>query len=130
MAMPNDETSNPAAATSEATATVRRNLAHLASGYERFVNGLTKATIQQVELNCNFMEGYVEDLNLLAQARTPEAFVQAELNVIRRNSERAVEAAQKISDGLHHTWIEMSGLATSFATVETPLRQSPSQSAS
>ena len=89
--MPSNETyENPAAETSEAAMNVHQNLVHLTNGYERFVKGLMNVTIQQIELSCNLLEGNVEDFNLLAQARTPEAFVQAELGVIRRRSERAL----------------------------------------
>ena len=125
--MPSNETyENPAAETSEAAMSVHQNLVHLTNGYERFVKGLMNVTIQQIELSCNLLEGNVEDFNLLAQARTPEAFVQAELDVIRRRSERAFGAAQKIGDELHQTWAEMSELATSFATIATPVRPPPS----
>lgn len=128
--MPSNEAyENTAAGTSEATAAVQQNLVHLTTGYERFVKGLMNVTIQQIELSCNLMEGNVEDFNLLAQARTPEAFVQAELDVMRRRSERALGAAQKIGDELRQTWTEMSEFATSFATVGTPVPQPPSHTA-
>ena len=127
--MPSNETSeNPAAGISEAATTVQQNLVHLTSGYERFVKGLMNVTIQQIELSCNLLEGNVEDFNLLAQARSPEAFVQAELEVIRRCSDRALGAAQKIGDELHQTWREMSEFATSFAGVAAPVRPASSQS--
>ena len=74
--MPSNETSeNPAAGTSEAATTVQQNLVHLTNGYERFVKGLMNVTIQQIELSRDWMDGNVEDFNLLAQARSPEAFV-------------------------------------------------------
>jgi Phasin protein len=126
-AMPRNETSeNPAAETSEAVTTVQQKAVHLTNGYERFVKGLMNVTIQQIELSCHLMEGNIEDFNLLAQAPTPEAFVQAELDVIRRRSERAVGAAQQIGEELHQTWTEMSELATSFATVASPVRPTTS----
>jgi hypothetical protein len=116
---------NLAAGTSEAGKAVQQKLVHFTNSYE-LVRSLMNVTIQQIELSRDWMDGNVEDFNLLAQARSPEAFVQAELEVIRRRSDCALGAAQKIGDELHQTWTEMSELATSFATVATPVRHPPS----
>jgi hypothetical protein len=118
---------NLAAGTSEAGKAVQQKLVHFTNSYE-LVRSLMNVTIQQIELSRDWMDGNVEDFNLLAQARSPEAFVQAELEVIRRCSDRALGAAQKIGDELHQTWREMSELATSFAGVAAPVRPASSQS--
>lgn len=102
---------NIASGFSEAALLGQQNLVRFSRGYECLMKGLINVAIQQIELSRGLLENGVEDFNLLTQARTPDAFVQAELEVFRRRSERALGAAQKISAELNKTFAEMSEAA-------------------
>jgi hypothetical protein len=96
----------PFAGGPEAAAVVQQNLDNLKAASERFMKGVVKATVQQIELSRGLFEGGMEDFSLLAKAHTPETFVQAELDVFRRRSERVIAAMQTLSDELRKTWGE------------------------
>jgi Phasin protein len=105
---------NFAGQTLEAATRVQQNFAQLAHAYQHFMKGLMNVAAQQIELGKGMMDSGVEDFDLLAQARTPEALVQAELEVFRRRSERAVLTTQKITDELRQTWVEAFELVQSI----------------
>jgi hypothetical protein len=104
----------------EAAAMAQQNLEQLTRASERFMKGVVNAAVQQIELSRGLIQGGMEDLSLLAQARTPETFVQAELDVFRRRSERMIEAMQKVSDELRQTWGEAFELAKPAAQAARP----------
>ncbi len=100
--------------TLEAATRVQQNFAQFAHAYQRFVKSLMNVAVQQIELSRGIVEGSVEDFDLLAQAHTPEALVQAELEIFRRRSERAIGTAQKTTDELRQTWVEAFEFAQSI----------------
>jgi hypothetical protein len=80
------------------------------------MKGLMNVAMQQIELGQGLLEGSVEDLSLLTTARTPDAFVQAEFEVLRRSSQRALGVAQKLSSELNRTWSEVALAGNETAT--------------
>ncbi len=95
--------------------TVHQTMVQFADSYERLVKGLTQMATHQVALTRDLLEGGAADLQLLAQARTPEAFLQAELEAFRRRSARAIEAALTMGDELRQTWTGLSEYAKTVA---------------
>jgi hypothetical protein len=113
--------------TLEATTRVRRNFAQLTHASQHFMKGLMNVAVQQIELGKGMMDSGVEDFDLLAQARTPEAVVQAELEVFRRRSERAIVTAQKITDELRQSWVEAFELVQSIGRASGAPAWAPEQ---
>jgi hypothetical protein len=91
----------------------QKSLAQLTRSYECWMKGVMNVAMQQIELGRGLLEGSVEDLNLLTQVRTPDAFCQAEFEMLRRRYERAIGVAQKITEELNRTWAEVSEFAQS-----------------
>ena len=83
--------------------------------------------VQQIELGKGMMDSGVEDFDLLAQAHTPEALVQAELEIFRRRSERAIVTTQKITDELRQSWVEAFELVQSIGKVSGGPAWAPAQ---
>ncbi len=102
----NQPTETPATFNLEAAKIAQQNFERLAGVSAQYVKGLAGIAAAQFELSRELMDGGVGDFNLLAQARTPEAFVEAELEVFRRRSERAAGAVKKISDQISGAWAE------------------------
>lgn len=92
--------------TSESVAIAQQNYQHLMAASERFMTGVVSATVKQLELSRGLIQGGLEDFDRLSQARTPETFVQAELEVLRRRSERVMNAIQTVSEELARAWGE------------------------
>jgi len=110
------KTPNPMEQLSEAA---RASQKHFEQGYEAMVRGLTKVTMKQLELSRTLMEGAMEDLNMLSQARTPDALVTTEMEVLRRRAERTIGAFRAVADEMGQAWGE--ALETAPAdTDETP----------
>jgi len=82
----------------------QETLNRITRGYETWMMGMMHLAMRQIELGQGILEGSMEDLSLLTAARTPDAFVQAELEVLRRGSGRTLGLAQKISSELNRTW--------------------------
>ena len=99
-------TETPGAPATDPASLAQQNFERLAFASTRFMKGLANIAATQFELSRELMDGGVSDFNLLAQARTPEALVEAELEVFRRRSERAVGAVKKISDQMSGAWTE------------------------
>ena len=71
------------------------------------MKGLMSVAVQQIEMTSKgLMAGGMADLELLTDARSPGAFVQAELEIFRRRSERAASAARQIAVELNRTFAE------------------------
>jgi hypothetical protein len=98
---------------SETAALNRENFTRITRGYERVMKGLMNVAVQQIEMTQGLMAGGMADLDLLTEARTPVAFVQAELEIFRRRSERAASAARQITDELNRTFAETYAWAAS-----------------
>lgn len=64
--------------------------------------------MQQIDIGRELLEGSVGDLTLLTQARTPDALLHAEMEVLRRASGRMIGAAQTFNIELSRTWSEAS----------------------
>jgi hypothetical protein len=98
---------------SETAALNRENFARMTRGYERVMKGLMNVAVQQIEMTQGLMAGGMADLELLTDARSPGAFVQAELEIFRRRSERAASAARQIAVELNRTFAETYAFARS-----------------
>ncbi len=105
---------SPGTAAMDAARVAQQNFFQMSGGYERLTRGLAQIAMEQIALSRRLLEGSLEDFNLLAQARSPEAFMRAEMEVFRRRSERAMGAAQQIGEELREAWTELSGFAQSF----------------
>lgn len=78
------------------------HLQRFSRNYERFVRDMIDITTQQVELTRDMIEAGTEDMALLSQAHTPDALLRAEMEVFRKRSERAFNAAMKISGSMQN----------------------------
>jgi hypothetical protein len=96
---------------SETAALNRENFARMTRGYERVMKGLMNVAVQQIEMTQGLIAGGMADLDLLTETRSPVAFVQAEVEIFRRRSERAASAARQIADELNRTFAETYALA-------------------
>jgi Phasin protein len=103
---------------SETAALNRENFTRMTRGYERVMKGLMNVAVQQIEMTQGLMAGGMADLDLLTEARSPVAFVQAELEIFRRRSERAASAARQIADELNRTFAETYAFAASDGMAE------------
>lgn len=83
-------------------------ISQITRGYESLMKGLMSVVMRQIELSSGLLEGGLEDLDLLTKAHTPDEFIKAELEVLRRQSERAIAAAQKLSAEVNRTWSDAS----------------------
>lgn len=90
----------------------QENFARLSRGYECLMKGMINVAAQQAELGRGLMQAGMEDFGLLAQAKSPEAFLQAEMEIFRRGSERAFDATRKLGLELNKTLTEASGLGS------------------
>jgi hypothetical protein len=88
------------------TAVAEQSFARLSNASEKLVKTLTNIVSRQFELGREYMEGNVGDFTLLSQARTPEALIEAELEVVRRRSERAIAAVNTVTTEMRQAWIE------------------------
>ncbi len=105
--MAKDRTSDSVAqSVVDGAAIAQQNYEHLMTASERFMTGVVSATVRQLELSRGLIQGGLEDFDRLSQARTPETFVQAELEVLRRRSERVMTAMQTVSEELARAWGE------------------------
>jgi hypothetical protein len=119
--MQKDQT--PPAGAAEPAAMAQANLQQLTEASERFMKGVVDASVRQIELSRSLIEGGLEDFQLLALARTPEALVHAEFDVLRRRSERMISAMQKASDDLTQTWSKAIEMTQSSASAAAAKRQ-------
>lgn len=97
---------NAAKSAADGAATAQQNYQHLMAASERFMTGVVNAAMKQLELSRGLIQGGLEDFDRLSQARTPETFVQAELEVLRRRSERVMNTMQTVSEELARAWGE------------------------
>jgi hypothetical protein len=86
------------------------NFTRFSSHYERWMKGMMNVTLHQLEATQDWVRGSLEDFDLLTEARSPGALVQAELEIFRRRSRGASGAARKIADELRRTFVESSAL--------------------
>lgn len=96
----------PAQSAFDAAAVAQQSMTRLADASEKLVQTLTNVVSRQFELGREYMEGNVGDFALLSQARTPEALVEAELEVVRRRSERAIAAVNMVTSEMRQAWID------------------------
>jgi hypothetical protein len=94
--------------------------ANYALSYEKFVKGMMAIAVQQLELTRGLMEGGMEDLNLLAKARTPDAFVEAELAILRRRAERTIGAVHSVAEEMRQIWTDTLETASGKALNKEP----------
>jgi Phasin protein len=114
--------------TLDAATRVQQNFSQFTHAYQRFMKSLMNVTVQQIELSRGMMEGSIEDFDLLGRACTPDALIEAEFDVFRRRSQRAIETTQKVTDELRQTWAEALEFAQSIGSAGvipawTPARQ-------
>lgn len=83
-----------------------QNLTRLVHGFELFMEGLMNVTIHQIEVSQSLVTGGLADLDLLARARSPTAFVEAEIEIMRRRSERFTKAVRMIVEDVNRSWVE------------------------
>lgn len=101
---PAPETAAPSAF--DPAAAAEQSFARLSGASEKLVKTLTRIVSRQFELGREYMEGNVADFALLSQAKTPEALVEAEIEVVRRRSERAISAVNTVTTEMRQAWIE------------------------
>lgn len=94
----------------EVAAFGQENFTRLTRGYECLMKGMINVAAQQAEFGRGMMQAGMEDFGLLTQAKSPEAFFQAEMEIIRRGSERAFDATRKLGTELNKTFAESSWL--------------------
>ncbi|MDB5479965.1 MAG: hypothetical protein JWO83_1018 [Caulobacteraceae bacterium] len=110
--MAKDRTSESMArSAADGAAMAQQNYQNLVTASERFMTGVVNAAVKQLELSRGLIQGGLEDFDHLSQARTPETFVQAELEVLRRRSERVMNAMQTLTEELTRAWGEALELA-------------------
>jgi hypothetical protein len=110
--MAKDRTSDSMArSAADGVAMAQQNYQNLVTASERFMTGAVNAAVKQLELSRGLIQGGLEDFDRLSQARTPETFVQAELEVLRRRSERVMNAMQTLSEEMARAWGEALELA-------------------
>jgi hypothetical protein len=110
--MAKDRTSDSMArSAADGVAMAQQNYQKLVTASERFMTGAVNAAVKQLELSRGLIQGGMEDFDRLTQARTPETFVQAELEVLRRRSERVMNAMQVLSEEMARAWGEALELA-------------------
>lgn len=97
---------SPTATAFDPVAAAEQSFTRLSSASEKLVKTLTTIMSRQFELGREYMEGNVGDFALLSQARTPEALIEAELEVVRRRSERAISAVNTVTTEMRQAWIE------------------------
>lgn len=95
------------------------NLLHFTRGCETFTKNLFNVAAQQIELTRDLIEGSLADYSLLANARTPEAMLHAEVELFRRGSERAFGAATKITDAMQQVFTDAISAAAPSARKAT-----------
>jgi hypothetical protein len=95
---------NPAAPAVDVAAMSQQGLAQFARTSELMMTGFMSASLRQLEFGQQLMRGNLEDFQQLAQARTPEAFVEVEFDVLRRRSERMAAMVQQLSEDLGQVW--------------------------
>ena len=88
------------------------NLLRFTKGYETLAQGMFNIAVQQVELTRGLIEGGLADYALLADAHTPDALLRAEVELFRRSSERAFEAATKITGAVQQAFTDAMSAAT------------------
>ena len=77
----------------------------LGRGFEVLMEGMMNVAIRQIELTQSlFIEGCT-DLYLLTRANTPAAVIAAEVEIMRRRSQRLTNAAQTMAQDLNQSWI-------------------------
>jgi hypothetical protein len=91
------------------------NFMRLTGHYERWMQGLMSVAMHQLEATQGWMRGNLEDFDRLAEARSPGALVQAEIEIFRRRSQEAAGAARKIADEFHRTFAEGSAFVVEAA---------------
>jgi hypothetical protein len=91
-----------------------QNLARLVRGCELLMEGLMNVAIQHIEVTQTLIAGEVADLELLTRVATPAALVEAQLEVMRRRSERVITATRKITDEITRSWAETHALVQSY----------------
>jgi hypothetical protein len=77
----------------------------LTRGYERVMKSFVEMAARQIDLSSELIRGSLQDLSLLAQAHTPDALVQAELEVLHRESQRALLVLQQLTEQLRQGWV-------------------------
>jgi Phasin protein len=105
MSNPNGS-SGAAANIGDAVAQGQRTFADFAAGYEKVARGLMNVAMRQLELSRELMEGAIEDLGLLAQARSPDTLLAAEMEVFRRRAERTIGAVRTVTREMGQVWSE------------------------
>ena len=70
------------------------------------MKGMINVATRQIELTRDLVGDGLQDLGLLTQARSPEALVHAELEILRRGAERATMAASQIGNAVQEVFAE------------------------
>lgn len=91
---------------SEAVRASQEQMARISRNYECFLKGLMDVGARQAEFVRDMIEGNVEDFNRLAGVRTPEALVQAELDIFRRRSEQVMAGTTRIGEAMQRMCAE------------------------
>jgi len=75
-------------------------------GADRLLKATVTLTARQLELSHGLLQGGAEDLALLGQVRTLEELLQAQSDIIRRQSDRTLQAIQAMAQQLTQSMSE------------------------
>ena len=73
-------------------------LIRLNSGAEQMLKTAMALTAQQIEISRGLVQGGIEDLALLAHAGTPAGLLQAQVEILKRQAERSLDAVQVVAE--------------------------------
>lgn len=97
------------ASPSDAMAGMSQGLFTATRSYERLMTGWLATMVRQAEFSRDMMAGACDDIGILAQAHTPQTFVQAELQVMQRRTERMFHGAKRLAEEIGKEWVSTLG---------------------
>lgn len=93
-----------------------RRMLQVARAGERLCLGLSELALDQLAAAGRLVEAGVDDFNTLAAARSPGALLHAEMDVLRRRSDRAVALMEQFDREWRMVWGEAVDVIQSFGT--------------
>lgn len=95
-----------------------QNLDRLSRGFEALMEGMMNVSIRQIEVTQSLFTDGLSDLHLLTRATTPVAIIEAELEIMRRASQRLTDMAQNVVQDLNRSWVETSSCMQPIAAAK------------
>lgn len=97
-----------------------RQMMQVARAGERLCLGFAEIAAGQFAFAGRLVEAGVDDFNTLAAARSPEALLHAEMDVLRRQSDRATELMIRFDREWRAVWGEAVEVIQSFGAALPP----------